>query len=45
MKSANRNLSEEEEKKKHQYGRERYENLLEVEYKKTFSRMQEMKTI
>ena len=32
-------------KKKRQYGRERYKNLLEDEYRKHFSRMQEIKTI
>ena len=39
-----RNLSEEEKEKKRQYGRERYKNLLEGEYRKFFSRMQEIKT-
>ena len=32
-------------KEKCQYGCKRYENLLEDEYRKKFSRMQEIKTI
>ena len=39
------NLSEEEKEKKGQYGSERYKNLLEDEYRKFFSRIQEIKTI
>ena len=35
-------LSEQDKEKKHQYGRERYKNLLEDEYRKCFSRMQEI---
>ena len=38
------NLSVKDKDKKHQYGRERYKNLLEDEYRKIFSRMQEIKT-
>ena len=40
-----RNLFKEEKEKKRQYGRERYKNLLQEEFKKSFSRMQEVKTI
>ena len=39
------NLSKEEKEKKRQYGRERFKNFLEDEYRKIFSRMQEIKTI
>ena len=38
------NLSEEEKEKKRQYGREPYKNLQQDEYRKSFYRMQEIKT-